>query len=108
MCVARLHLLMQEAIAAGQFFDRVRTIKEGDVDGSLAGAEHTAVGQLRIGGQDHFYMETQASIAVPKGENGEMEIFSSTQYVDSVQKSAAAALGVPANRIVARVKRAGE
>ena len=29
--------------------------------------------------QEHFYLETQASIAVPKGEDGEMELFVSTQ-----------------------------
>ena len=29
--------------------------------------------------QEHFYLETQATIAVPKGEDGEMELFVSTQ-----------------------------
>ena len=35
--------------------------------------------QVRFGGQEHFYLETQVSRAVPKGEDGEMEIFSSCQ-----------------------------
>ena len=29
--------------------------------------------------QEHFYLETQATIAVPRGEDGEMELFVSTQ-----------------------------
>ena len=29
--------------------------------------------------QEHFYLETQATVAVPKGEDGEMELFVSTQ-----------------------------
>jgi len=29
--------------------------------------------------QEHFYLETQVTIAVPKGEDGEMELFVSTQ-----------------------------
>ena len=29
--------------------------------------------------QEHFYLETQTTIAVPKGEDGEMELFVSTQ-----------------------------
>ena len=29
--------------------------------------------------QEHFYLETQATIAVPKGEDSEMELFVSTQ-----------------------------
>ena len=60
-----------------------------------------------MGGQDHFYMETQGCIAVPKGENGEMEIFASAQCTDTIQKFVAKALGISANRIVARVKRLG-
>ena len=63
---------------------------------------------MRMGGQDHFYLETHGSLAVPKGENNEMDIFASTQSVDGIQKMAAKALGVPANRITARVKRIGE
>ena len=96
--------------------------------------------------QEHFYLETQATIAVPKGEDGEMELFVSTQnptltqvrnscsaglkvnfnptlnlvratlqsvlilflFYSNPQKLAAKALGVPANRIVVRVKRMGE
>ena len=64
-------------------------------------------GEFSLGGQDHFYMETNGSLAVPKGESDEMEIFSSTQWADGVQKWAAKALGVSHNRIYARVKRAG-
>ena len=33
---------------------------------------------FRLAGQEHFYLETQCCVAVPK-ENGEMEIFSATQ-----------------------------
>ena len=63
---------------------------------------------MRVGGQDHFYLETHGCLAVPKGENNEMDIFASTQCVDGTQKMAAKALGVPANRITARVKRIGK
>lgn len=78
------------------------------MEGALASAEHTVEGTSRVGGQDHFYLETQACIAIPKGEDGEMEILASTQGLDATQKQAASALGVPANRVLARVKRIGE
>ena len=63
---------------------------------------------MGVGGQDHFYLETHGCLAIPKGENSEVDIFASTQCVDGTQKMAAKALGVPANRITARVKRIGE
>jgi len=86
----------------------VRTLISGeeDVESALAKAEHVMEGQMHVGGQDHFYLETIAGIAIPKGE-GDMEIIASTQALDGTQKLAARALGVEANKVVARVKRIG-
>ena len=38
-----------------------------------------------MGGQEHFYLETNACLAVPKGEDGEMELFVSTQNANETQ-----------------------
>ena len=80
----------------------------GDADGVLANADNILEGKMRTGAQEHFYLETNACIAIPKGEDEEMEIILSTQTTHHTQIFAAEALGVPANRIVARVKRVGE
>jgi len=50
-------------------------------------------------------METSSCYVVPRGEHGEMEVFSSTQGLKETQMFAAKALGVPANGVVVRVKR---
>ena len=52
---------------------------------ALATADHVLEGGIHIGGQEHFYLETQACLVVPKGENGEMEIFSSAQFLSGIQ-----------------------
>ena len=98
---------VQEAIAANQFYDQVLTISDGDVEAALGEAEHVLEGEARVGGQDHFYLETQACLAVPKGEDGEMEIISATHGLNNVQIYAAAALDVLSNRIVVEAKRIG-
>lgn len=36
--------------------------------------------EIYMGGQEHFYIETQGMIAVPKGENDEMDLFMATQH----------------------------
>lgn len=82
-------------------------MSKGDFSSVYRESPVTLEGQVHVGGQDHFYLETQGCLVVPKGENGEMEIFASTQCVDGTQKLAAKALGLPANRIVAKVKRIG-
>ena len=38
-----------------------------------------------MGGQEHFYLETHAVLAVPKGEDSEMEMFVSTQNPSETQ-----------------------
>ncbi|KAH0622641.1 hypothetical protein JD844_025123 [Phrynosoma platyrhinos] len=63
--------------------------------------------EMYLGGQEHFYLETHCTIAVPKKEEGEMELFVSTQNLTKTQEFVANALGVPSNRIVVRVKRMG-
>ena len=103
-----LHLFIQEAIVANQFFSIARCIESGDVDSALSSSDHVIEGQMHVGGQEHYYMETSSCLVVPRGEDGEMEVFSSTQGLKETQMFAAKALGVPANRVVVRVKRIGQ
>ena len=70
---------IEEAIAKESYFPHFRYIKKGNVEEAFQTADHVFSGTARMGGQEHFYLETQACIAVPKPEDGEMEIFSSTQ-----------------------------
>ncbi|XP_027209904.2 xanthine dehydrogenase/oxidase isoform X1 [Penaeus vannamei] len=82
-------------------------IKKGDVEAALASSSNVLEGELHMGGQEHFYLETNAHLAVPKLEDGEMELFTSSQNPTRTQEQVAAALGVPFNRVVCRVKRMG-
>uniref|UniRef100_A0A3Q2NQT9 Xanthine dehydrogenase n=1 Tax=Fundulus heteroclitus TaxID=8078 RepID=A0A3Q2NQT9_FUNHE len=63
---------------------------------------------IHIGGQEHFYLETNVTLAVPR-EDGEMELFISSQSPSDSQVTGKSpkALGVPANRVLVRVKRMG-
>uniref|UniRef100_A0A8C2TY95 Xanthine dehydrogenase/oxidase n=1 Tax=Coturnix japonica TaxID=93934 RepID=A0A8C2TY95_COTJA len=82
-------------------------IKKGDVKKGFEESDHILEGEMYLGGQEHFYLETHCTLAVPKGEDGEMELFVSTQNLTKTQEFTATALGVPSNRIVVRVKRMG-
>ena len=98
---------LQEAISAEQFCGDELVISDGDVETALAEAEHVLEGESRVGGQDHFYLETQASLVVPRGEDSEMEIVATTQAVSCVQMCVSATLGVPRHKLVCKVKRIG-
>eukprot|EP01062_Namystynia_karyoxenos_P060034 TRINITY_DN514_c0_g2_i1.p1 TRINITY_DN514_c0_g2~~TRINITY_DN514_c0_g2_i1.p1 ORF type:complete len:1349 (+),score=474.84 TRINITY_DN514_c0_g2_i1:122-4168(+) len=97
---------VKEAVAQQSFYPGERRLERGDVDGALASCEKVLEGELLIGGQEHFYLETQATLATP-GEAGEMDILTSSQAVAKTQACVASALGVSYNRVVCRTKRMG-
>jgi xanthine dehydrogenase large subunit len=78
----------------------------GDVAGAIAAAPHQTSGALRIGGQEHFYLEGQVALAAP-GEDGAMLVYSSTQHPSEVQHVVARVLAVPDSFVTCRVRRMG-
>lgn len=98
---------IEEAIEKDSYFDHYRYINTGDVEKAFAEAAHVFTGVARMGGQEHFYLETNAALAIPKREDGEMEIWSSTQNPSETQAYVAQVTGVAANKIVSKVKRLG-
>lgn len=99
---------IQEAIEHESFYhDHSRQIVKGSVDEQLRRSQHTLEGTFEMAGQEHFYLETQAVLVIPKGEDGELDITCSTQNPSEIQQVVAEVLGLPANRVVCRVKRMG-
>lgn len=70
---------IEEAIEKESFFEHYRYIKKGNMEEAFNNSDHVFTGVVRMGGQEHFYLETNACVAVPKPEDGEMEIYASTQ-----------------------------
>ena len=89
-----------------QFIGPTRHIIRGDVKAAFASAEHVLEGTWRNGGQDHFYLESQAAIAWP-GEFDQISVLSSTQNPSEVQEVIAHVLGLPINKVVVTTKRMG-
>ncbi|WP_299937784.1 xanthine dehydrogenase molybdopterin binding subunit [uncultured Nitratireductor sp.] len=81
-------------------------LERGDSAAAIAAAPHTVRGQMRVGGQDHFYLEGQIAFALP-GEDGDVTVFSSTQHPSEVQHMVAHALGVPSHAVTIEVRRMG-
>jgi len=100
-------LTMDAALSAdSRFEDGPRIWTKGDVDTALAGAKHRLQGQIEMGGQEHFYLEGQAALALPQ-EGGDMVVHSSTQHPTEIQHKVAEALGVPMHAVRCEVRRMG-
>jgi xanthine dehydrogenase large subunit len=99
-------LTIDDAIAAESFIGPTRLIRRGDADAALASAEHILEGVFVNAGQDHFYLESQAALAVP-GEFGAVTVYSSTQHPTEVQEVVAHLLGIDMSEVVITTKRMG-
>ncbi|XP_023932386.1 xanthine dehydrogenase/oxidase-like [Lingula anatina] len=100
---------IEEAIAKESYYphEAKALIKSGDTERGFEQADHILEGEIKGGGQEHFYLETHVARVVPRGEDGEIEIFCSTQSPSTAQAIVARALGLPMNRVCIRTKRLG-
>jgi xanthine dehydrogenase large subunit len=95
-----------EAIEQQSWVAEPRELSRGDAESAIAGADHRLSGELNTGGQEHFYLEGHASMAVPQ-EDGDMLIQSSSQNPTEVQLLVAQALGRLGNAVTVEVRRMG-
>ncbi|HZE12700.1 MAG TPA: xanthine dehydrogenase molybdopterin binding subunit, partial [Chthoniobacterales bacterium] len=97
---------IEEAIAADSFHSDPHFIRRGDASSALADAPKILEGELSFGGQDHFYLETNAAWA-ETGEDGTVFISSSTQHPSEVQHIVAHLLDLPMHSVVIECPRMG-
>jgi len=97
---------IEQAIEADSFHSDPNYIRRGDAAGALASAPKTLEGELSFGGQDHFYLETNAAWA-ELGEDGSVFISSSTQHPSEVQHIVAHLLDLPMHSVVVECPRMG-
>lgn len=91
---------------AGSVIEAVQQMGRGDPDTALGTAQHRLSGRLAIGGQEHFYLESQIAMATP-GEEGQVHILSSTQHPSEVQHLVADMLGIHSADVTVEVRRMG-
>ena len=96
----------REAFARGELIAPPRTFSLGDTDMAWEKCEHIIEGRVDSGGQEHLYLETQASLATPT-EDGGIELLSGTQSLSLVQKIVARVLGLPMHKVEVDTVRLG-
>jgi xanthine dehydrogenase small subunit len=100
-------LTIDDALAAdSRYEDGPRIYGRGDVAAAMTAAPLTVEGRMEIGGQEHFYLEGQAALALPQ-EGGDMVVHSSSQHPTEIQHKVAEALGRPMNAVRVEVRRMG-
>ncbi|TLP48578.1 xanthine dehydrogenase molybdopterin binding subunit [Cohaesibacter sp. CAU 1516] len=92
--------------AGGAYVAKPMTLMRGEADKALAAAPKRLKGQMRMGGQDHMYLEGQIAFALP-GEDEDVLVHASTQHPSEAQHMVARVLGVPSHSVTIQVRRMG-
>ncbi|CZR67703.1 probable xanthine dehydrogenase [Phialocephala subalpina] len=99
-------LTIDEAIEAKSFFKHGKILKKGialedNMDDVWSECDRVFEGTTRMGGQEHFYLETNSAMVIPNKEEKSYEVCMETQ------EFVAQVTGVPSHKVNARVKRMG-
>lgn len=92
--------------ANSRFEDGPRIYSKGDAAAAIDGAARMVEGSFELGGQEHFYLESQAAMAMPQ-ESGDVLVASSTQHPTEIQHKVADGLGVPMHSVRVETRRMG-
>ena len=99
-------LTIDQAMQAGSWLGPSVTMESGNPDTALAGASQSLSGRIEIGGQEHFYLEGQAALAIP-GEDRDVTLHCSTQHPSEIQHKVADCLGLPNHAVTVETRRMG-
>jgi len=97
---------VREAIEADSFQGARPRLERGDVEAAFEGAAHVFDGEFEFAGQEHFYLETHASLALVD-EGGQVFVQCSTQHPSETQEIVAHVLGVPSHEVTVQCLRMG-
>ncbi|MEY2879314.1 MAG: hypothetical protein RLZZ15_1694 [Verrucomicrobiota bacterium] len=97
---------IRAALARESFHNPPRVMTRGDCAAAMASAPRRLAGEIELGGQEHFYLETQAAWAEP-GDDGDVFIASSTQHPSEIQAIIGEVLALPRHKIVVQAPRMG-
>lgn len=103
-------LSIQDAIDAKSFHPNTeRCFRKGDVDACFQSSQcdHVIEGEVRVGGQEHFYLEPNSSVVWTVDGGNEVHMISSTQAPQKHQKYVCHVLGLPMSKVVCKTKRIG-
>ncbi|XP_014374705.1 aldehyde oxidase 3 [Alligator sinensis] len=100
-------LTIEDAIRHNSYIGKEKKVEKGNIERGFNSADEIIEGKMTIGGQEHFYLEPNSVLVVPRGEDNEMDVYSSTQYSSNVQELVASALDVQSNKIMCHTKRVG-
>ena len=99
-------LTIEDSKAKGNLIAPPRKIESGNIEAGFKDSPQIIEGTLHIGGQEHWYLETQSALAIP-GEDNDIKVISSTQHPSETQLLVAEVLALSEKEVEVEVRRMG-
>ena len=99
-------ITISEALKKNNLLFKPRIIKKGNPSQKISRSKNKITGNFMTGSQEHFYLEGQVSLAIPKEDNNFL-VYSSTQHPSETQQIIAKMLKQKSNSIDVIVRRIG-
>jgi xanthine dehydrogenase large subunit len=99
-------LSIEQAMASESFLTEPERMRRGNPEEAILSSPNRLEGELTLGGQEHFYLETQAALAWVD-EGGSVFVQSSTQHPSETQDIVARVLGLHQHEVVVQCLRMG-
>ncbi len=99
-------ITIEEALKKNSLLFKPRIIKKGNPSQKILKSKNKLSGKFTTGSQEHFYLEGQVSLVVPKEDNNFL-VYSSTQHPSETQQIIAKMLNQKSNSIDVLVRRIG-
>ena len=99
-------ITIEDALKAGSLLEPPYRMQIGDAGMAISSAPRRLEGRIEIGGQEHFYLEGQAALAIP-GEHPDITVHCSSQHPSEIQHSVAKVLGLANHDVTVEVRRMG-
>ncbi|NKB76732.1 MAG: xanthine dehydrogenase molybdopterin binding subunit [Gammaproteobacteria bacterium] len=97
---------LNEAINQEFYVRPPHRMQRGNAEQAIDNSVHRIQSTLLVGGQEHFYLEGQASTVVPQ-EDGGMLVYTSTQNPTETQKLVSDVLNLPMSKVDVVTRRMG-
>ena len=99
-------ITIEDALKKNSLLFEPRVIKKGNPTQKILKSKNRLSGKFTTGSQEHFYLEGQVSLVVPKEDNNFL-VYSSTQHPSETQQILAKMLKQKSNSIDVLVRRIG-
>ena len=96
----------RESLKKGIFIQPSRRLEKGDINSIWDKCDIIVEDTVNSAGQEHFYLETQSALVIPKDDGG-LKIYASSQSPTGIQKDVSEVVDLPMNKIEVDILKIG-